>query len=330
MFCSKCGMQSADGDVFCTNCGEVLKELNPVQNNGNYNHDNNVNSGNFTISKGTAGIRKKIKREAKNKPKSSIIFASLIYDILMMVLVIIFVGGLKMFSNLVGNSMIIAFLGVFVLFLMVGIIIYGCFVGISMSTIEIARGNKLSIADVFCYGFTKYKAILNIIGIILIFSIGVSIINLVPVLGSIATIILSIYFTPVLSILAYYFADDKNSDVSCIKGLKNCINVVNGHRIEYYGLMFSFVGWWILGIFTLGILYFWLIPYVMIANANYYRRISGECSFDSNETGLSNGTIVAIVVGGYILLVCFIMKNLVVLCYIQLKKFMNYVLKMKN
>ena len=51
---------------------------------------------------------------------------------------------------------------------------------------------------------------------------------------------------------------------------------MKGHKWEYFVLGLSFLGWMILGVFTLGILYFWLIPYMQVTCANFYESIKGD------------------------------------------------------
>lgn len=52
--------------------------------------------------------------------------------------------------------------------------------------------------------------------------------------------------------------------------------MMDGHKMEYFLLGLSFIGWSILGVFTFGLLYIWLIPYMQTTLANYYRYLKGE------------------------------------------------------
>lgn len=52
--------------------------------------------------------------------------------------------------------------------------------------------------------------------------------------------------------------------------------MMDGHKMEYFLLGLSFIGWSILGVFTFGLLYIWLIPYMETTLANYYRYLKGE------------------------------------------------------
>ena len=67
-----------------------------------------------------------------------------------------------------------------------------------------------------------------------------------------------------------------NPDISAMDAIKKSKEIMSGHKMDWFLLMLSFFGWIILGIFTLGILYFWLIPYMEVAEANFYNKIIEE------------------------------------------------------
>ena len=52
--------------------------------------------------------------------------------------------------------------------------------------------------------------------------------------------------------------------------------MMDGNKWRYFCLNLSFIGWAILCLFTFGIGFFWLTPYVAAANAAFYREISGK------------------------------------------------------
>ena len=45
------------------------------------------------------------------------------------------------------------------------------------------------------------------------------------------------------------------------------------YKIDYLLLELSFLGWLIAGIFTFGLLYLWVIPYMMVTEANFYYEV---------------------------------------------------------
>lgn len=47
-----------------------------------------------------------------------------------------------------------------------------------------------------------------------------------------------------------------------------------GHKGEYFVLMLSFIGWWLLSCLTFGIGFFFLAPYVLMSQQLFYRYVS--------------------------------------------------------
>ena len=72
----------------------------------------------------------------------------------------------------------------------------------------------------------------------------------------------------------YILAEDPS--MGATEAINRSKSMMDGHKMEYFLLSLSFIGWSILGIFTLGILYIWLIPYMQTTLANYYRSLKGE------------------------------------------------------
>ena len=75
--------------------------------------------------------------------------------------------------------------------------------------------------------------------------------------------------------LAYSFAMYLvvDTDVSGNDSLKKSREMMKGYKWDYFVFGLSFLGWIILGVFTFGILYIWLIPYICVASCIYYDRL---------------------------------------------------------
>ena len=71
---------------------------------------------------------------------------------------------------------------------------------------------------------------------------------------------------------AYLIALD-NPELGAMDTIKKSKEMMKSHKMDYFVLQLSFLGWIILGIFTFGILYFWLIPYIAVTNANFYNSL---------------------------------------------------------
>ena len=54
------------------------------------------------------------------------------------------------------------------------------------------------------------------------------------------------------------------------------MQLMDGNKGRLFCLHLSFIGWYLLGLLTFGILYLWIIPYVNTATAVFYRQICFE------------------------------------------------------
>ena len=65
-------------------------------------------------------------------------------------------------------------------------------------------------------------------------------------------------------------------DISFEDAMKKSKEMMKGHRWELFKLDFSFAGWFILSIFTLGILTAWIQPRMYTAHMVFYARLKKE------------------------------------------------------
>lgn len=69
----------------------------------------------------------------------------------------------------------------------------------------------------------------------------------------------------------YIIADNPN--ISATAAIKRSENMMKGHKWEFFILELSFIGWAILSLFTCGIGYLWLNPYMETSKAYFYLTI---------------------------------------------------------
>lgn len=72
--------------------------------------------------------------------------------------------------------------------------------------------------------------------------------------------------------MTYYIMLD-HKDMKPMDAIRESKRIMNGHKMDLFVLQVSFLGWAILGIFTFGILYVWLIPYMNVTFAKFYDSI---------------------------------------------------------
>ena len=123
-------------------------------------------------------------------------------------------------------------------------------IGIVSFLISFINNENFAINDLF----NHYKNFLKVTGTLLLESIIVC-------LGFILLIVPGIYLAFSYLLVPYLLA--QRDDLSITDTLRLSRKMMNGHKIDAFVLGLSFIGWTILGTFTLGLLYIWLYPYMM-------------------------------------------------------------------
>ena len=75
------------------------------------------------------------------------------------------------------------------------------------------------------------------------------------------------------SLVPYLLADEKYKDLGYREILKKSEEMMNGHKMNYFILNLSFIGWYLLSILTLGILLIWIIPYHQTAAVKFLNDV---------------------------------------------------------
>ena len=138
----------------------------------------------------------------------------------------------------------------------------GIFLGLGMTSyfMKIARGEDADIMELFSKGNLFIKAFITAI------LTGLAVFG-----GMILLIVPGIILAFGYSMITYLYID--NPEIGIIDVMKKSREIMKGHKWQYFCLGLSFIGWMILGVFTIGILYFWLLPYMAVSQANFYESI---------------------------------------------------------
>ena len=83
-------------------------------------------------------------------------------------------------------------------------------------------------------------------------------------------IIKSISYSMTFYILA------ENPELSGIEAINRSKAMMEGHKMEYFILQLSFIGWILLGAITLGIAYIWVLPYMQATTTNFYNYVKSS------------------------------------------------------
>ncbi len=126
--------------------------------------------------------------------------------------------------------------------------------------LDLNRGQELNASDLFG-GFKDYVRILLTMLLTDIYIFLWSLLFVIP------GIIKSYSYSMVPYILRDY------PDLSFDEAIEQSMHMMRGFKSKLFMLDLSFIGWAILCVFTLGIGFFWLIPYVYTNHALFYEDL---------------------------------------------------------
>jgi uncharacterized membrane protein len=75
--------------------------------------------------------------------------------------------------------------------------------------------------------------------------------------------------------MAPYILKD-HPELSPNQALNLSIKMMKGHKFDLFCLLLSFIGWSFLAMFTMGIGYLWLAPYIATTIAAFYEDVKAE------------------------------------------------------
>lgn len=299
MFCSKCGTKNKEGAKFCVNCGEAMTaEAKTAENTTQAPQTSAPSVSN------PGGIRKRMKADAKKRVNGSLVGATALY-LIVCIIISMFLGEIFKPNLFQANNY-----GEYISDVIIGLIGVVFTFGLIAVGFNATRGKNFEFKDIFTRPFSDTKKLGFIIIVTLIIFAASFIIAVLSasangaaaLLGgllSLAFVIAAVYLTPTIQAYICMLADDQNTeDLSLADGFKKALEITKGNRIEYYGVTISFIGWYLLSFVTLGILFIWLLPYVSLTMNNLYRKWIGEETFNTTETGLSNGAVIGISAAG--------------------------------
>lgn len=173
---------------------------------------------------------------------------------------------IELFFEQFGDALIafmVAFAGLVAIISMATFFI-GCIVnlGYHKFNLDLVDGRKAKIGTLFSYFKYWKNAILTTI-----------LRNIFVTLWSFLCLIPGIVAGYKYAMVPYILAD--NPEIGPREAIDRSTEMMYGHKWQLFCLHFSFIGWHLLCIFTCGIGYFWLTPYINATVANFYREISG-------------------------------------------------------
>jgi uncharacterized membrane protein len=129
--------------------------------------------------------------------------------------------------------------------------------GVAAYFLKLARHEHAEFSELFS-GFSLFKTNFVLNFFIMVFTILWAILLIVP--GIIAVIKYS---------MAYYIVND-NPEIGALDAIRRSKEMMYGHKMRFLEMWLGFLGWFILGVVTLGLGMIYAIPYYRAAKANFY------------------------------------------------------------
>ena len=127
---------------------------------------------------------------------------------------------------------------------------------------------SLSIANEKEYSYTQiisaFKHFFKALILVLLFTISFAI-------GILLLIVPGIFIALMFSQIFYIMADDPETGV--IDAFKKSASLMKNKKLQYLGLILRYSLFFILGVFTLGIWWLWLIPQAYVSFAIFYKEL---------------------------------------------------------
>lgn len=80
----------------------------------------------------------------------------------------------------------------------------------------------------------------------------------------------------------FIMAEDRNIDAQ--EAMRKSKQMMEGHKTEFFMLMLSFIGWFLLSCFTAGLGFLLLSSYTTMASTIFYQRLKGQAANSQPES----------------------------------------------
>ena len=142
--------------------------------------------------------------------------------------------------------------------------------GLVWFSIDLAKNNEAKIEVVFD-GFKEFTKATGAYLLMILYIIGWTFLFIIP--GIIKAISYSQTF--------YILSDD--TSIGSEEAIQKSMEMMDGHKLQYFLLGFSFIGWMLLCLLTLGIGFLWLIPYIQVTYAKFYLNLKEQNNLEITE-----------------------------------------------
>lgn len=149
----------------------------------------------------------------------------------------------------------------YVLNVLITIVLIPLNIGVAQNVLAWSRGENVNKWKVLFGGFNSAKIFFKQVGVVVLNTI-------LCALWAILLVVPGIIKGLAYSMYPYVLRDEP--ELSVWQTLKKSEAIMKGYKGKLFLMYLSFVGWFILGAFTFGILYIWLTPYIMTSTVKFY------------------------------------------------------------
>ncbi len=178
------------------------------------------------------------------------------------------------------------------------------YMGLLQIMIKIARNKKTSFNELFqrtdaffrCAAITIVFLAINVIFALLEYTavnslfvfityqtdLNIALSSFMIVVGLVLSVAIAVFWiTLVLCLSQSYLILYDHEDMPLGDIFRLSMDMMDGHKIDYILLCLTFIGWFILGVFTLGIIWLWIIPYMNVSMVNFYDKIKKDVKIEA-------------------------------------------------
>lgn len=143
------------------------------------------------------------------------------------------------------------------------------YMGLAMATVDVDKGKKADVVTLF----NGFKDFLKVFLLYLINEIFIFLWSLLFIIPGIIK---------ALSYSMCYFILNDNPDITYDEARKRSVEMMKGNKGKLFRIYLSFIGWYILSLFTFGILLLFTRPYVRMTVYQFYKSIAPKQ--ETNDT----------------------------------------------
>jgi len=250
MICKQCGNEIDDDAQFCEKCGRNTGRAAAEQNP--FAAPAHASTGLTPIE--NADLRASARRQLKGV-WGKMAAAIFVYAVLFYPGMLLFYDYSPAFYNPFHNAALYMF------FYIALLVTSGAFsLGFAGFCLKRIRGEEIAVKNIFD-GFKRFLPSFLLMFFFYLFTFLWGLLLVVP---------------GIIKLLGYYMAFYimyDNPGIKPLEALKRSQDMMKGHKGKLFRLHLSFLGWFFLGALTLGIGFFWILPYFYLSLSNFYETL---------------------------------------------------------